>query len=172
MLAWLIHVWHDSLIHASWLIDVWRDLLLSMQYSMRTAYRLDRVLHQQECVGMTHSWVAWRGGVTPTHSCRCSTSWVLPRHSWRDSFVCGTTDSCVYGLFMCDAPYLNACSMTYSCVTWLIHVQHDSCSCGITHSWRCSTGTLAWLVYAWHEEFMCGMTHSRVESRGDESCHT
>ena len=155
----LIHMWHDSFIHAaaqtsedstrpgSWRIHTWHDSFIC---------------------DMTHSYVKWLNPM------------------WHDSFICDMTHSYLIWLvhmwhdsFMCD--------MTGSYVTWLIHMWHDSFICDMTHSYvwhgsficdmthsyvwhvsciRAMTNHLllfyyaTWLINTWRDSFICGMTHA------------
>jgi len=57
--------------------------------------------------------------------------------------------------------------MTHSCVTWLVHVWHDSIVCYMTHWFGTqflSCGALlllrvTWLIHVWHDSLMCDITH-------------
>ena len=66
-------------------------------------------------------------------------------------FVQGT-----HWLMTCNAYASFIHDTTHSCVTWLIHMWHDSFICDRTYSY------VTWLVHMWHDSFICDMTHSYV----------
>jgi len=45
------------------------------------------------------------------------------------------------------------CDVTYSYVTWCIHMWHDSFICDMTHAY------VTWLINMWYDSFICDMTH-------------
>jgi len=59
------------------------------------------------------------------------------------------------------------CDMTFSNVSWLIHMWQDSFICNMTHF--CVT----WLIYMLHDSFIWPTcTYERATSHMTESCHT
>jgi len=61
---------------------------------------------------------------------------------------------CIYICkYMCVTRLTHTCHLTHACVTWLIHVWHDSVMSGMTHS------CVRWLVHMWHDSFTSEMTH-------------
>ena len=77
---------------------------------------------------------------------------------WCDAFTCDVTHSWkTRHAFMCDT--------TYSCVSWLIHIQRDPFMRDVTHPcrWRDVTHScVTWRIHVRHDSSMCGVTHSCV----------
>jgi len=92
-----------------------------------------------------------------THLC---VTWLI--YVLHDSFICDMTHLCVTWLDACDQrprflesvlPFMSPMGdMTCPCVTWRIHVWHDSFMYNVIY--MCVT----WLIYLWHAAFMCDVT--------------
>jgi len=152
--TWLIHVWEDSFTRDMTHVHVWHDSFIGacMACLIHVVRKWDMSFVNETC----HSWkndMSHLRTIRERMTCLIYARLIYARHEMRH--VIRERMTC---LIYARHDSLTCVSMTYSDITWLIHM------CDVTHShvWRDSFTCVTWLIHICHDLFMWDMTHAQM----------